>query len=223
MSKYFFKGMGAALAVLSTVSVLSTSAYATGAQQSGSNGTNTMIGIKVYLEGALGGVSSQPMRTDLWAKGLLDTVQNPTLLPQSPCSTVNTDKIDENAFSTLTSKPVDWVCIELREANDPSNVVTSFEGVLLANGFIYRHDRSFLSATLDANMAYHVVVNHRSHLAVASPAIMPGPGGFVFHDSIGTCISHQMPILMVMLMARTDYSSMQTMGTIPSCPNQMIG
>jgi len=147
-------------------------------------GVEILVGVKVYLEGAVSAAHSQPMRTDLWARNLLDTIQNPTPIPQTPCRDGHVEKIDANAFSTVSSKPVDWVCVELREISTPHIVRSSFTGVLMANGYIVRSDRNWPRVTVNPNLQYHLVVYHKSHLAVASHAMLPvhGTPRVLFHD-----------------------------------------
>jgi len=147
MSLSVIKRTGIALLTLTLAATFSSTVLAQ---------TETNIAIKVYLEGAGGGVG-QPMRTDLWSRNLLDTNKNQTQ-QQIPCSG--------------------------GESTNPSAVSTSFNGVVLANGYIVRSDRATPFVTVDTSLAYHVVVYHRSHLPIASPAIQIGQtiSGMLFHD-----------------------------------------
>ncbi len=62
---------------------------------------------------------------------------------------------------------VDWIQVELRSANDPTDIVATRSGLLLANGSIVETDgQSFLRFWGTPQGAYHVALRHRNHLGV---------------------------------------------------------
>lgn len=110
---------------------------------------------KVILQGAWDGAA---MRTDLKTAGVLPA----------------TDPYGLNTTPSVTpvatpAQVVDWVRVELRDATDPTVIVTSRAAFVLANGNIvdtnYAQPLSFFG--VDAGN-YIVAVRHRNHLGVMS-------------------------------------------------------
>jgi len=134
-----------------------------GVFSSTASAASTFVNLQILMEGAVG---TGTMRTDLWDRGLLDTVQNPQP-PQSPCNDMVFEQIDVGTAPSSQTTPVDWVCVELRDAIDPAIVRFNFNGIVLRNGLIRRSDGSIPVVPLTATQ-YYVVVRHKSHLPIAS-------------------------------------------------------
>jgi len=127
----------------------------------------TFVNLQILMEGPASGSTTGMMRTDLWDLDLLDTVTN-TQDPQYPCRDNVAEQIDLNGIPSAQTTPVDWVCVELRDATNPETVRSKFIGIVQANGLIRRSDGSIPIIPLSHSNQYYVVVTNRSHLPVAS-------------------------------------------------------
>ena len=104
----------------------------------------------VYLQGSSNGAGL--MSTDLADAGLI-----PLSAPYS------------DAPATATSIPagtVDWIKVELRDENNPTNVLSKKSGFLLADGSVVDVDGSSLLTIKDAPTTSYVAVYHRNHLPI---------------------------------------------------------
>jgi len=126
----------------------------------------TFVNLQILLEGAAHN-SPYMMRTDLWNLGLLDTITTPQN-PQTPCRDGVSEQINLSSAPSAQTTPVDWVCVELRDAITPTTVRARFVGIVQANGVIVRSDGSIPIIPLNHSSQYYVVVTHKSHLPVAS-------------------------------------------------------
>ena len=119
----------------------------------------------VWLDGPYDG-NTQLMHDDLRASGLL-----PWTEPYSGLGYGVNDgagvPIDPGVLDvTGPSAVVDWVLVELRDANDATQVITTRPALLHRNGAVTGTDGQspvFLSAEAGT---YHVVLRHRNHLGV---------------------------------------------------------
>ena len=68
---------------------------------------------------------------------------------------------------------VDWVVVELRAANDPTQVVTTAAALLLRNGAVKAPDGYGDVALLTPPGNYYVAVRHRNHLPAMTAAPVP--------------------------------------------------
>lgn len=159
----------------------------------------------VRLQGAGNGIL---MRTTLWNLDLLPTVDpygsgevmtidapRPTPRPLNPLVRPTPTRVSFSQWRT----PVDWVRVELRDANDPSTVITDMSAILLASGRVVDPAGRRLRVPVTPSGSYHIVVFHRSHLPVASPAVSVGPFNrlrFYFGQSADATFSgfHQVEI-----------------------------
>ena len=124
------------------------------------------LAAKVWLQGALYGVSSSLMRDDLRVKNLIP-IQNPypslgyTLTHSSgPLNSSVFLNIGDNAI-------VDWIVVELRSKMDSSQIVAAKAGLLQRDGDIVDVDGSSVltfSGVVQAD--YYVAIRHRNHLGV---------------------------------------------------------
>ncbi len=127
---------------------------------------------KVYLQGALFGITySSPSVVDSLMR---DNLRAPTqLIPlTSPYSywnpTVAANTIPASVLNTTGRDAiVDWVFVELRNAADPSVIVSSRSALLQRDGDIVDLDGvTPLPVRSPAGSTYYVAVRHRNHLAV---------------------------------------------------------
>ncbi len=128
---------------------------------------------KVYLQGSLFGVfSGNLMRDDLRVKNLIPR-KSPYVAwnPITPA-----DTITSNTVLTVTGQDaiVDWVFVELRDANDSTVVVDSRSALVQRDGDIVEVD-GISPITFNTVVAanYFVSVRHRNHLGVMSQTALP--------------------------------------------------
>jgi alpha-glucosidase (family GH31 glycosyl hydrolase) len=119
---------------------------------------------KVLLQGA----SLNPnvgeeslMRDDLRINGLISQ-----LSPYGDGATASTViRFNDNGGNSA----VDWVWVELRDRNDPTNVITGQSGILQRDGDIVAPTDDLSTPLFFEGLSvekYHIVVKHRNHLSV---------------------------------------------------------
>jgi uncharacterized repeat protein (TIGR01451 family) len=128
---------------------------------------------KVYLQGSLFGVFSGPlMRDDLRVKNLI-----PRKSPYVSWNPITqADTITSNTVLVVTGQDaiVDWVFVELRDADDSTVVVDSRSALLQRDGDIVEVDgTSPITFNTVVPTNYFVVVRHRNHLGVMSKTAIP--------------------------------------------------
>lgn len=123
------------------------------------------IQVRLFLEGFYD-LQQQRMHTQLLAQNALPSSQPYQVAPFS-----------YNGLESVTTWPantVDWVLIELRAANDLSNVVARSAALLRADGQLMNTDGTPGISFDDVNDGtYHLAVFHRNHLAVISAEPIP--------------------------------------------------
>ncbi len=132
-------------------------------------GSGTSAGLvlapRVILEGAFD-VNAGLMRDDLRTAGLIPL--------NEPYSTMGFPQFGGGGGETTTQGVlnttgpdaiVDWVCVELRSANDPTVILATQQALLQRDGDVVSADGSPLQFNLTAG-SYHVAIEHRNHLAV---------------------------------------------------------
>ncbi|MBW1296017.1 hypothetical protein [Aquimarina litoralis] len=127
------------------------------------------VAIKVYLQGA----SINPntgeesmMRDDLRISTML-----PATSPYGDNATISDAvKLDDAGSDAM----VDWVWIELRDANDVSIIVAQQSGILQRDGDIVAttDDRSTPLSFGVSPGNYYIVVKHRNHLSIMSSSVI---------------------------------------------------
>jgi YVTN family beta-propeller protein len=111
------------------------------------------LDLSVFLEGPMIG---PVMRTDLKQQGLL-----PTTDPYGLGATTSSQVMERVA----SSAPVDWVWVQLRDADDPAVVVDEVPALVQADGRVVRPDGTTPLVFTEAPRGnYHVAVLHRNHL-----------------------------------------------------------
>ena len=128
---------------------------------------------KVYLQGSLFGVfSGQLMRDDLRVKNLIP--RKSPYVAWNPITAADT--ITSNTVLTVTGQDaiVDWVFVELRDADDSTIVVDSRSALLQRDGDIVEVDgTSPITFNTIVSTDYFVAVRHRNHLGVMSKTAIP--------------------------------------------------
>ncbi len=121
-----------------------------------------LIDSKVYLQGPLlNPVTPGLMNDDLRSLGYL-----PTTSPYGDGATV-----DASVFNTTGNNAiVDWVFVELRAANNNSNLINEKPALLQRDGDIVDLDGVSSVIMTAAPTNYYVVVNHRNHLGAMTSA-----------------------------------------------------
>ena len=124
---------------------------------------NAEIALNIWLEGAYDNLTTG-MNTILLEKNLLPLSQP---FSSSPYFYNGVEMLANSAdFPTNT---VDWLLIELRDANDNTQIVAQKAALLLADGNIVNADGTTLSfENIAANQNYFIVVRHRNHLDIMS-------------------------------------------------------
>ena len=130
--------------------------------------TNTIVALPVHVSAILGGAidPSAPflrMRTDLNTNGLLPTTEPYTALGYNFVGGGG-----ETVNLTNNSAIVDWVVVELRDRNDPSQIIASKAALLNSDGGII--EPATLMSPIYFNVVpdrYLIVVRHRNHLGLA--------------------------------------------------------
>ena len=127
------------------------------------------VDITVFLQGAFTNPNSGEeslMRDDLRVSTIL-----PTVSPYSDNATISDAiKLDDAGSNAM----VDWVWIELRDANDVSIVVAQQSGILQRDGDIVAitDDRSTPLSFGVSPGNYYIVVKHRNHLSIMSSSVI---------------------------------------------------
>ncbi|WP_273213982.1 beta strand repeat-containing protein [Runella zeae] len=128
---------------------------------------------KVYLQGSLFGVfSGNLMRDDLRVKNLIP--RKSPYVAWNPITAADT--ITSNTVLTVSGQDaiVDWVFVELRDANDSTLVVDSRSGLVQRDGDIVEVDGvSPITFNTIVPANYFVSVRHRNHLGVMSQTALP--------------------------------------------------
>ncbi|AYQ31332.1 hypothetical protein [Runella sp. SP2] len=128
---------------------------------------------KVYLQGSLFGVfSGSLMRDDLRAKNLIP--RKSPYVAWNPVTAADTITSNTVLGVTGANAIVDWVFVELRDADDSTVVVDSRSALLQRDGDIVEVDgTSPITFNTIAPADYFVSVRHRNHLGVMSQTALP--------------------------------------------------
>lgn len=141
-----------------------------------SEGTLVQLNLKIFLQGpykaALGAMSS----------GLQNYFGgNSGLLPK-------TDPYGSGSVYSNIGNPggvagvvVDWVKVEIRNANDPSIILQTKSLFLKTNGNVVDVDGT-LPKFFSESVPVHVIVKHRNHIAVMSSVLPAFSAATVSHD-----------------------------------------
>ena len=124
---------------------------------------NAEIALNIWLEGAYDNLTTG-MNTILLEKNLLPLSQP---FGTSPHFYFGTEVL--MSWADFPTNTVDWLLIELRDANDNTQIMAQKAALLLADGNIVNADGTTLSfENIAANQNYFIVVRHRNHLDIMS-------------------------------------------------------
>lgn len=134
----------------------------------------------VFLQGAYTNPNTGEeslMRDDL-------RIASTPLIPTT--SPYDSTTCDASVFTTSgTDAIVDWILIELRDANDASNVLASQSALLQRDGDIVATDGSSAVSIEIASGDYYVAVKHRNHLGILTASTV-SLSGTVTHLDLST-------------------------------------
>ena len=115
----------------------------------------------VYLQGAYSGGNNT---TSLNSSGILEA--NALTSPYDASVSV------ASGFFAANTDITDWVEIEVRDATDPSIVISSHSAFLKNNGDVVGLDGTAAPLLLDAPSTGYIAINHRNHLTFRTGAAL---------------------------------------------------
>lgn len=119
---------------------------------------------KVYLQGPLSGTS---MSADLSTNSLVPPTEPYTGLGYSLTSGSGESASTVALANTGNLAIVDWVVVELRDANTPATIIESRAALLRADGTVVAKDGiGPVVFSAASGTDYHVAIRHRNHLSV---------------------------------------------------------
>ena len=125
------------------------------------------VAVKVFLQGALDPVM-ETMHDSLRSKGLIPNLEPYTAMPNFLHN--GGGEVVSNAVLSVTGGDaiVDWVFLELRDENDPAEVVATRAALIQRDGDVVDVDGVSTVLFDIAPGEYYVSVRHRNHLGVMS-------------------------------------------------------
>ena len=90
------------------------------------------------------------------------------------------------SVASLPTNVIDWVLLEVRDANNKNTIVAQRAALLLSNGDVVDTDGSTgvnFGTTITAGTAYHLAIKHRNHLAIVSANTTTFPNAAAFDFS----------------------------------------
>ncbi len=159
----------------------------------------TTGGLGLQLSALLAGpyqISEGEMRQTLLSKDLLPLAQPYDELPWGYSGTESVGSLADFPEGT-----VDWVLVELRDANEAETVIEQQAALIRQDGVVMRPNGSqlleFESAHVDSS--YYVVLRHRNHLDVmsAAPISLPNVNTYNFSatDSTSLGMAQLIPVV----------------------------
>jgi len=137
------------------------------------------VALTVWLEGANMGTLSV-MQTQLQNNNFLPTMQPYSGIPWNYIGTENV----LNA-ANIPNNTVDWVLVELRDANNLTIVISTRAAFLLADGSVVDYNELGATGVVfdDVNAGdYYLAVRHRNHLDVLSSVAVSVPNTTTPYD-----------------------------------------
>ncbi|MGB0839135.1 MAG: CAP domain-containing protein [Chitinophagales bacterium] len=126
--------------------------------------SSVVVSVKTFLQGAYD-MNSNLMTTHLCVEELLPDNQPYSAAPWNYAGT------EQIAVSQMPTNTVDWVLVELRDANDPTIVVAQKAALLMDYGGVVDIDLSTDGVwfyNIDVQQSYYLVIRHRNHLDLMS-------------------------------------------------------
>ncbi|MEM9916909.1 MAG: GEVED domain-containing protein, partial [Bacteroidota bacterium] len=130
------------------------------------------VNVKAFLQGAFD--VSGLMRDDLRVAGYIPMTEPYTNLAGFTHIDGGGEMVQSNVLNvTGNDAIVDWVFLELRDKNSPSTVLHTRSALLQRDGDIVDVDGGSTPVRFDMAPPddYYIVVRHRNHLAVRTPAV----------------------------------------------------
>ena len=120
------------------------------------------IAAKVFLGGAYNETDGL-MRDDLRSQNLIPTLQPYSIL--SDFNYLGSETIDAGILNTTGQDAiVDWIIVELRDANTPATIIETKAGLLQRDGDIVALNGTSALNFTSPNGNYYVAIRHRNHL-----------------------------------------------------------
>ena len=119
---------------------------------------NVKVNLRVILQGPYNGTV------------MLTALSESELIPDSqPYNISPWNYTGDEKINSIPTTMVDWVLVELRNADDPAQVVSTRAGLLRSDGSIMEPDGT-LGVTFKNILygSYYIAIRHRNHLAVMS-------------------------------------------------------
>ena len=132
------------------------------------------LSLKVMLQGPY--AANNEMKDDLRAQDLLPSGEPYAALGYNHVSSGGGESVADPVLETTSADaPVDWVFVELRDANNNTAVVAARSALLQKDGDVVDLDgHSPLSFPgIAKGNSYYVVVRHRNHLGVMTASAIP--------------------------------------------------
>ncbi len=133
---------------------------------------NLQLAVKAYLEGPYDAGLNR-MKDDLRSIGLLPTAEPYTALGYTFVGgggeTANASVFNSGGGS---NRIVDWVIVELRDADDPGTIVSSRCALIQRDGDVVGLDGTSAVEMAAGSGNYFVAIRHRNHLGVMTAAHM---------------------------------------------------
>lgn len=148
-----------------------------------------LLDAQILLEGPYSSGTGL-MGNDLQLNGLLPITEPYTELGFSPKIFPGDTMVHPLDTATGGGAPTDWVLVELRNADDSTEVIASRVGMVLRNGDIVAADSSGLSFGPLAPSDYFVAIRHRNHLGVMTGTALSLSSAVTVIDfkSVGTAV-----------------------------------
>jgi len=141
-------------------------------------GSRMELGLRVYLQGGLIGVDNSGamnnflMKDDIRVQNMLPPSEPYTGLNFTHMGNGGGEVADAGVFNVAGSDAViDWILVELRDANDPSIILSTRSGLVQRDGEVVDMDGvSPLGFEALTEGDYYIAVRHRNHLGAMSSA-----------------------------------------------------
>jgi hypothetical protein len=131
------------------------------------NPAGVLVQVEVLLQGMYN-IGTNSMSTALYDDGLLPNNQPYNAQPWAYTGTEN-----RATNGSLPSNLVDWVLVEMRDANDPTLLIEQKAALLLSDGTVVDANGGVNGVyfnNLNEGSFYYPVVRHRNHLDVLASA-----------------------------------------------------
>ncbi|MBV6404455.1 MAG: hypothetical protein IT228_10550 [Flavobacteriales bacterium] len=140
------------------------------------------VRLKAFLQGPYNSVAMN-MNGNLRASGMVPLTEPYTALGYAHVGGGGGETTTQAVLDvTGPASVVDWVVVELRDKNDPAQVLATRSGLLLRNGAVVDVDGSGDLGFAVAADDYHIAVRHRNHLGIMTQNPQPLGATAVLRD-----------------------------------------